>query len=332
MSDVTNRFVREATRKKDEPLNILTFVSHERYEPNLCMTGHNFYSLICDGTRTWNTKYADVPNNYIITQNEPYNHVRHNLDLVISHNPFVHLPIIYERFSHLPIINVMHTMPAPGWDSQRFKQQYPMFFEVPTKNVFISEFNLLAWDFDPNDSRNVVIHHCIDTDVFNPGKKVRNGHILAVANDYINRDWALGFNLWKEVTQGLPVQVVGKTPGLSEPAENTDELIDIYRSSQIFINTSLASPIPMALLEAMACGCAVVSTNTCMIPDIIEHGKDGFLCSPRKPDLFRKYLQELLEDKQKCNELGYNARKKIETMFNKKRFVEDWNNLFKCVL
>ena len=34
--------VRRATMKSSDKLNILTSCTHERYEQNLCKTGHNF--------------------------------------------------------------------------------------------------------------------------------------------------------------------------------------------------------------------------------------------------------------------------------------------------
>ena len=37
--------LRRSSLSSDEPLNILTFCTHERYEQNLCKTNHNFYSL-----------------------------------------------------------------------------------------------------------------------------------------------------------------------------------------------------------------------------------------------------------------------------------------------
>ena len=58
-----------------------------------------------------------------------------------------------------------------------------------------------------------------------------------------------------------------------------EALRDAYKSSSVFLNTSIHSPVPTVLMEAMACGCAVVSTDNCMIPEIIEHGVNGLLAN-----------------------------------------------------
>jgi glycosyltransferase involved in cell wall biosynthesis len=146
-----------------------------------------------------------------------------------------------------------------------------------------------------------------------------------VVNDWPNRDWCCGYNLWQQTVQGLPVKVFGKSPGFSEPAESTEHLRDIYQSSRIFYNTSLHSPVPTVLLEAMACGCAIVSTATCMIPEIIKNGENGLISND--PRELRAYLELLINNEQMAKRLGENARKTIEEKYNLDIFVKKWDNL-----
>ena len=117
---------------------------------------------------------------------------------------------------------------------------------------------------------------------------------LSVVNDWANRDWCCGFTIWQGVTKGLPVSVLGDTPGLSKPASSFDKLVRAYQSSRIFLNTSTISPVPTSLLEAMACGCAVVSTATCMIPEIIKNGVNGFISNDEEE--LKEMLVELLNN------------------------------------
>ena len=92
------------------------------------------------------------------------------------------------------------------------------------------------------------------------------------------------------------------------------------------MNTSTISPIPTALLEAMACGCAVVSTATCMIPEIIEHGVDGFITNDEKE--MREYLELLSNDEQLALEMGKRARQKIVEHYSEDQFVNQWLDFF----
>ena len=66
MTNPVASITRAATRKFSEPLNILTFPTHERYESGLAKTGHDFYAFRAEGLKNWNEDYAKRPDNYYI--------------------------------------------------------------------------------------------------------------------------------------------------------------------------------------------------------------------------------------------------------------------------
>ena len=105
-----------------------------------------------------------------------------------------------------------------------------------------------------------------------------------------------------------------------------EELVNEYASSQVYLNTTTVSPIPTSLLEAMACGCAVVTTATCMIPDVVKHGENGMI-SNNESEL-RSYIEELLSNEDLRNELGKNARQTIVEQFSEESFLKNWNRIF----
>ena len=92
--------------------------------------------------------------------------------------------------------------------------------------------------------------------------------------------------------------------------------------SKIFILTSDSEGLPMAIIEAMSCGLPVISSNVNDIPDIIQHGVNGFLIDPNNTQDFIKACNKLLDNKTLCMEMGTNARLSIEQMF-KTDFSED---------
>ena len=192
-------------------------------------------------------------------------------------------------------------------------------------NVFISDYSINQWGWS-NLNDTYVIHHGLDTDVFQPSELQKGNHILSVVNDWKNRDWCCGYKSWTRITAGLPIKVLGDNPGLSKPASSTEELVGAYQSAKVFLNTSTISPVPMALMEAMSCGCAVVSAATCMIPEIIENGINGFI-SNNEHEL-RQYCEMLLKDDKLRKTLGDNARNTIVERFGLDRFIDNWNNIF----
>jgi len=136
-----------------------------------------------------------------------------------------------------------------------------------------------------------------------------------------------GYRYWQEATGGLPVRVVGNTPGLSLPADGVEGLAEEYRRATVFVNTSQHSPVPMALLEAMSSGCAVVSAATCEVPEVITDGVNGLLCG--SPAEMRAKCVMALGDPSLCERLGREARRTVRERFSMERFVENWGSFLR---
>lgn len=320
---------RAATRKAGEKLNILCAPTHERYESGLAQTGHNFYAIQGEHIKDWKEVYAPKPDNYTILHGKELP-VHVDFDLVLSQNKFGQFQQLSQlaRALHLPILSVEHTLPHPGWGPEYIGATQNMRGQL---NVFITDYSIEKWQWqDLGDT--MVIGHMVDSDLFsNHGQIYKNNRILTVANDYIGRDWCLDFQRYKRVCldKGLPVRPVGDTPGLSKSAKDTTELVGEYNSSRIFLNTAHISPIPTSLLEAMACGCAVVSCNSCAIPEYIQHGVNGFLYNTDEE--MWTYLNDLLADESLANKLSRNARQTILEKCSKERFLQQWNTAFDFV-
>lgn len=82
-----------------------------------------------------------------------------------------------------------------------------------------------------------------------------------------------------------------------------------YRSTH-----QMTSP-PLTLLEAMSCGCAVVSTNVGSIPEVIDSDKDGVLVNRSSESNTAQEMAQavisLLDDRRQSERLGKEARLKI---------------------
>lgn len=313
--DIVKSIVRRATR--GDKLNIIVIgATHERYESQLAKTGHNFFCL--EHGKKWEKKYAPIPENYSIINQVPYHE---EFDLVLLHTSGERYGLAkqIQEYCQVPILKHCHVLPQTEEEIHLFNQ------EKVDLNTFISDFSKQAWQND-----GVTITHGLDTDFWTPGNKERNNHLLSVVNYWKDRDWACGWNLWNRIRNGLPIKVVGNNQPLSEPAKNTEELRNFYQTSTIFLNTSLHSPVPMALLEAMACGCAIVSTATCMIPEIIKHEKNGLISN--NEDELRYYCELLLNNPDRAKMFGERARETIEKEYNIEKFKNSWNNAFNKVL
>jgi glycosyltransferase involved in cell wall biosynthesis len=325
------KILRDATRHPEEPLNILTFPTHERYQTNLALTGHNFYLWQKPGViKPWVKDYGPVPQNTtLLNEGKGDEQLPLNLDIdiVLSQNKFGQFEIASKLAEALnvPLISLEHTLPHTSWDKSQVAMLKEMRGDI---NVFISEYSRDLWGWKEGEA--MIVHHGIDTNLFSPSNVQREERVLSVVNDWINRDWCCGFSLWKLITgypdTTIPVHVIGDTPGLSKPASSTKQLVEEYRKSKVFMNTSVVSPIPTSLLEAMSCGCAVVSTSNCMIPEIIENGKNGYISNV--PLELKMYAELLLNNDEVAEEMGKHARDTILNNFSIEDFVSNWNNIF----
>lgn len=322
INNSTQRRISLANNKKPEKYNILTFPTHERYESQLCKTGHNFYSFHMSGHKKWNLEQSPYPENYYtLPENNTCGFIKY--DFILSQSKFWQFQVaqkINQQFN-LPIIALEHTWPLEG--IQPTDQLSNMRKMVGNVNVFISEASEKAWNIGTSG---VIIHHGVDTDTFSPKGIEQEDHVLSVANDFVNRDYCLNYYGWKRVTEGVKTKLVGKTEGLSEPAKSMEELVSEYNKCAVFFNSSTLSPIPTSLLEAMSCGCAVVSTATCMIPEIIENGVNGFISNDENE--LKAHIDYLLHNPDVRASIGLNARKTILEKFSEKQFINNWNQLF----
>jgi glycosyltransferase involved in cell wall biosynthesis len=81
----------------------------------------------------------------------------------------------------------------------------------------------------------------------------------------------------------------------------------LYAAHDIFVFPSLMEGLPLALLEAMASGMPVVTTDTCGMPDAVKDGFNGLLVPPADSTALLDALTRLMESQALREELGRNA-------------------------
>ena len=92
------------------------------------------------------------------------------------------------------------------------------------------------------------------------------------------------------------------------------EWIALSKDFDIFINTTNFDNMPLSVMEAMALGMPVVSTNVGGLPFLIENGIDGILVPPNSPEFFVQAIEELCADPLKVQNITKNARAKMENL------------------
>ena len=86
----------------------------------------------------------------------------------------------------------------------------------------------------------------------------------------------------------------------------------LSRDYTVFINTTNFDNMPVSVIEAMALGLPVVSTNVGGMPYLIQHEKEGLLVPPNDVQAFVHAIKRLHSQPVFSKTLTFNARKKVE--------------------
>lgn len=127
----------------------------------------------------------------------------------------------------------------------------------------------------------------------------------------------------KELCNKLGVeQQVSFTGKLSK-----QEWTTLAAASDIFINTTNFDNLPVSVIEAMALGLPVITTNVGGIPYLIENGKTGLLVNANDTDEMSRAVQQLINDEQLAEQLSQTGRQKAE-QFDWNIIKNKWATLF----
>lgn len=105
-----------------------------------------------------------------------------------------------------------------------------------------------------------------------------------------------------------------------------NEWIALSKEYDIFINTTNFDNMPVSVMEAMALGLPVISTNVGGLPYLIENKVDGILVPPNSPKDFVEAIEYLFKNQVEALEITRKARAKIES-FDWEKVKHSWFEL-----
>ena len=95
------------------------------------------------------------------------------------------------------------------------------------------------------------------------------------------------------------------------PFLRREEMPELYATHDVFVFPSLMEGMPLTLLEAMASGMPVVTTNTCGMADIVEDELDGLLVPVANPDKLADAVERLCKSVKLRSQIGQEAQRKM---------------------
>ncbi len=99
----------------------------------------------------------------------------------------------------------------------------------------------------------------------------------------------------------------------------------------IFINTTNKDNTPVSVIEAMALGLPVVTTNVGGIPYLFRHQEHAVLVPPRDPEAMTRAVETLLRRPKEALEMARRARRLVEN-FDEAKVIHQWRRLIDGII
>jgi L-malate glycosyltransferase len=88
----------------------------------------------------------------------------------------------------------------------------------------------------------------------------------------------------------------------------------------------------LAALEAMACEVPPIATSVGGVPEVMEHGKSGFLAEVGDVESMARYAIEVLSDEKRLREMGKMARREAQNRFCASKIIPEYERFYERVL
>jgi len=115
------------------------------------------------------------------------------------------------------------------------------------------------------------------------------------------------------------------------PVDRDTEMIPLLKSAQVCCFPSYFESFSLASLEAAALGKAVIYTKLATGKELFVHKVNAMLINPMDHIELSSVLLDLLNDQQKCNDLGIEAQKNVTMKFGFDKFFESNLQIYKRV-
>src|SRR5438093_1217339 len=102
-----------------------------------------------------------------------------------------------------------------------------------------------------------------------------------------------------------------------------DNIPQLLAKAVFLVHTADSEGSPNSVLEAMACGRAIVSTDVGDVSTLVEDGKTGFVVRRGDDRALVQRMRMLITDHDLCTRMGIAARAKAEEEFGLDRLIEE---------
>jgi glycosyltransferase involved in cell wall biosynthesis len=284
------------------------------------------------GLRTWSWRASVV--------------ARNALEARIRRGP-LHGVFIHTQVASLLATEIMRTTPTvisldatprlfdregPAYGHRRNPELIEMLKRRLNVRAFASAARLVTWcrwaayslvsDYGVPADQIEVIPPGVDLDLFRPyllAKRSQRVRVLFVGADFERKGGpdllaaagALGTSV--ELHLATASEDVAIPSGIHVTVHrglkpHSEELVQLYRTADIFVLPSRGDCMPQAMAEALACGLPVVATSVGAIPEMVSEDVNGYLVRPRDPRALAAAIGSLVDSPSRRYSMGLRSR------------------------
>lgn len=197
--------------------------------------------------------------------------------------------------------------------------------------------------------RNIgVIHNGVDTQVFHPFRKQRTTcapfrllfvgkqsrlkgfDLLTPIMESLGKEFRLGFTLSgnrTDIPRNLPASFhsIGH---LTTP----EMMVQAYQNADALLFPTRLEGLPLAALEAQACGLPVIATRGSSLPEVLQDGETGFLCPQDDVEAFAAAARRLAANPSLRQQMSKAARTRAVSLFDIERMIDHYISVYHSVI
>jgi glycosyltransferase involved in cell wall biosynthesis len=101
------------------------------------------------------------------------------------------------------------------------------------------------------------------------------------------------------------------------------DVLSLHKGFDLFVLPSVTEGLGTSLLDAMACGKAIVATEAGGIPEVVAHDVTGLLVPPRDERTLAAAIVLLLKEPERRAAMGRAGQERVRRFFSAERMVQE---------
>lgn len=275
--------------------------------------------------------------------------IKQKPNAILLHSVTAILPVfLYRLFKSIRLVSIEHT---PNKSKRKIDwlisrsvnslSDYTVVLTIEYKNELIEKLSITS------SEKIVIIPNGIDLKVFSPGHSdKKQNYLLMVSRLSDTKDHVTLINAFERVVKekkDLHLKIVGvgetmpelKTYVSQRNTRNVEflglkdekEIVHLFRKSLIYKHSTHSEAMSTSIMQAMACGNAVIATNIAGMNNLIKDRKTGLLTPECNANTLSSIILKLCNDVPLRSYLSNNARKYAEENFSNTRMLNAYKKL-----